>query len=103
MAQGRQTDWLAERLRISRNYLYRMRLNATNPMYRQPQPDLWARCERILGVPGGAIGREDKPKPDPALIEARRQLQQAEAQVTQRRGRRPKFEPPLKQAVAAGA
>jgi hypothetical protein len=55
MAQGRQTDWLPEQLGISRNYLYRMRLNPSNPMYRAPQPGLWARVERILGVPAGTI------------------------------------------------
>jgi hypothetical protein len=55
MAQGRQTDWLADQLGISRNYLYRMRLNTSNPMYRQPQPGLWARIEHILGEPAGTI------------------------------------------------
>jgi hypothetical protein len=55
MAQGRQTDWLPDQLGISRNYLYRMRLNPSNPMYRQPQPGLWARIEGILGVPAGTI------------------------------------------------
>ena len=60
MAQGRQTDWLAEQLGISRNYLYRMRQNPTNPMYRVPQPGLWAKAERVLGAPAGAIERQQK-------------------------------------------
>lgn len=55
MAQGRQTEWLPEQLGISRNYLYRMRLNPSNPMYRPPQPGLWAKIERLLGVPAGTI------------------------------------------------
>jgi hypothetical protein len=55
MQQGRQTDWLPEQLGISRNYLYRMRLSASNPMYRPPQPGLWAKIEHILGVPAGTI------------------------------------------------
>jgi hypothetical protein len=55
MSQGRQTEWLPEQLGISRNYLYRMRLNPSNPLYRPPQTDLWARCERLLGVPPGTI------------------------------------------------
>lgn len=60
MAQGRQTDWLAEQLGVSRNYLYRMRLNPTNPMYRAPQPGLWAKAERVLGAPAGTIERLPK-------------------------------------------
>ena len=60
MAQGRQTDWLAEQLGVSRNYLYRMRLNPTNPMYRVPQPGLWAKAERVLGAPAGTIERHPK-------------------------------------------
>jgi len=55
MAQGRQTDWLPDQLGISRNYLYRMRLNPSNPMFRPPQPGLWSRIEHILGVPAGTI------------------------------------------------
>jgi hypothetical protein len=55
MLQGRQTEWLPEQLGISRNYLYRMRLNPSNPMYRPPQAGLWAKCERLLGVPAGSI------------------------------------------------
>ena len=72
MEQGRQTEWLPDQLGISRNYLYRMRLKPTNPMYRPPQPGLWARIERILGVPEGEI----EPSPeiivrDPVLVESR--------------------------------
>lgn len=55
MAQGRQTEWLPEQLGISRNYLYRMRLSPSNPLYRPPQPGLWAKVERVLGVPAGTI------------------------------------------------
>lgn len=60
MAQGRQTDWLPDQLGISRNYLYRMRLNPSNPMYRPPQPGLWARCEAILGLPAGTIEKRSR-------------------------------------------
>jgi len=55
MSQGRQTEWLPEQLGISRNYLYRMRLNPSNPLYRPPQVGLWAKIERVLGVPAGTI------------------------------------------------
>lgn len=60
MQQGRQTDWLPDQLGISRNYLYRMRLNPSNPMYRPPQAGLWAKIERILGVPPGEIEPRQK-------------------------------------------
>lgn len=60
MEQGRQTEWLPEQLNISRNYLYRMRLNPSNPLYRPPQPGLWAKIERILGVPAGRIEHRHK-------------------------------------------
>jgi hypothetical protein len=53
--QGRQTDWLVAKLGISRNYLYRMRLQPSNAMYRPPRDGLWQDCERLLGVPAGTI------------------------------------------------
>ena len=72
MAQGRQTDWLPDQLGISRNYLYRMRLNPTNPMHRPPQPGLWSRIEKILGVPAGTIApRQHGVTRDRSLTEER--------------------------------
>jgi hypothetical protein len=97
MAQGRQTDWLAERLRISRNYLYRMRLNPTNPMYRMPQPGLWAKCERILGLPTGTIKREDRSRPDPTVVEARLKIRRQAADDRHRDERAERFAERLKQ------
>jgi hypothetical protein len=86
MQQGRQTEWLPEQLGISRNYLYRMRLNPSNPLYRPPQPGLWARCERLLGVPAGtieprhrSIGSRDRVLAEERLRRPRRELAAATA------------------------
>jgi len=102
MAQGRQTDWLAERLRISRNYLYRMRLNPTNPMYRVPQAGLWARCERILGLASGAIQPAERARPDPAVAEARLKIRRQAADDRGRAARGARFKERVQQiAVTA--
>ena len=86
MQQGRQTEWLPEQLGISRNYLYRMRLNPSNPLYRAPQQGLWARCERLLGVPAGTIeprhrsvGSRDRVLAEERLRRPRRELVAATA------------------------
>lgn len=106
MSQGRQTEWLPEQLGISRNYLYRMRLKPSNPMFRHPQDGLWAKIERVLGVPEGTIEYRDEH--DRTVAEQQVQFDRLTADQRKRdydasRHRVQRFQTRIREAVAATA
>ena len=53
--QGRKVEWFADAMRISRTYLFRIRVRRDNRLARPAPPGFWSRAERVLGVRSGRI------------------------------------------------